>query len=88
MRAGLLPAHLVLEDGLLPDDFPVRLGAFKDASGLSWEALAACMGVDPRQVHRWRKGAKPSGDGLWALIQLAARVPGGFGAILGGGIGR
>ena len=52
-------------------------------SGLSWDSLAACLGVDPRQLQRWRKGTKPSGDGLCALILLAARIPGGVYTLLG-----
>ena len=83
MRRGLLPAHLVLEDGFLPEDFGRRLDAFKKDTGLSWEVLAACLGVDPRQLYRWRKGAKPSGDGLCALILLASRIPGGVYTHLG-----
>ncbi|MDE2802752.1 MAG: hypothetical protein OXK21_07710 [Chloroflexota bacterium] len=78
MRGGLLPSHLIVEDGLIGEDFAERLDAFKKATGLSWGILAACAGVDPRQLERWRKGTKPSGDGLNALILLAARVPGGF----------
>ena len=68
MRRGLLPSHLILYDGLIPEDFAKRLEAFKVDTGLSWDTLAACMSVDPRQLQRWRKGTKPSGDGLCALI--------------------
>ena len=60
MRRGLLPAHLVLDDGFLPKDFGERLDVLKKDTGLSWDVLAACLGVDPRQLCRWRKGAKPS----------------------------
>ena len=83
MRSGLLPSHLILDDGLIPEDFPERLDAFKEVTDLSWEALAACLGVDPRQLQRWRKGTKPSGDGLCALVLLAARIPGGLYTLLG-----
>lgn len=83
MRSGLLPAHLVVDDGLIPEHFPQRLDAFKLATGLSWDVLAACLGVDPRQLHRWRKGTRPSGDGLCALILLAARIPGGIQTLMG-----
>ncbi len=78
MKSGLLPSHLIVDDGLIPTDFPQRLNAFKERTGLSWDALAGCLGVDPRQLQRWRKGTKPSGDGLCALILLAARIPGGL----------
>ena len=39
--------------------------------------------MDPRQLQRWRNGTKPSGDGLSALIKLAARIPGGFYTLFG-----
>ena len=45
--------------------------------------MAACMGVDPRQLRRWRRGTRPSGDGLFALLTLAARFPGGVHMLLG-----
>ncbi len=83
MRKGLLPPHLVLVDGFLPEEFGERLDAFKKDTGLTWEVLAACLGVDSRQLARWRKGAKPSGDGLCALILLASRIPGGVHTLLG-----
>ena len=77
MKRGLLPSHLVIDGGRIPENFAKRLEAFKIETGLSWDNLAACIGVDPRQLQRWRKGTKPSGDGLCALILLAARIPGG-----------
>ena len=83
MRSGLLPSHLIIDDGLIREDFGKRLDAFKEAIGLSWDVLAACLGVDPRQLQRWRNGTKPSGDGLSALILLAARIPGGFYTLFG-----
>ena len=83
MRGGLLPSHLIIEDGLIGEDFAERLDDFKKATGLSWGILAACAGVDPRQLERWRKGTRPSGDGLNALILLAARIPGGFYTLFG-----
>ena len=82
MKRGVLPPHLVNCGGLIPEDFSKRLEAFKAGTGLSWDTLAACMGVDPRQLQRWRKGTKPSGDGLFALILLAARIPGGVYTLL------
>ena len=77
------PARLLFGVTFLPEDFPQRLERFKKASGLTWDGLAACLGIDPRQLQRWRKGTKPSGDGLFALILLAARVPGGVHTLLG-----
>ena len=83
MRRGLLPSHLVIYGGRIPENFAKRLEAFKAGTGLSWDTLAACVGVDPRQLQRWRKGTRPSGDGLYALILLAARIPGGVYTLLG-----
>ena len=83
MRSGLLPSHLIIDDGLIGPDFPKRLEAFKEATGLSWDILAACLGVDPRQLQRWREGTKPSGDGVNALVKLSARIPGGIYILFG-----
>ena len=83
MRNGLLPSHLIVDDGLIGEDFGPRLEAFKEATGLSWDILAACLGVDPRQLQRWREGTKPSGDGVNALVKLASRIPGGMYILFG-----
>ena len=80
---SLPPARLMFGVTFLPEDFPVRLERFKEASNLTWDGLAGCLGIDPRQLQRWRKGTKPSGDGLCALILLAARIPGGVHTLLG-----
>ena len=39
--------------------------------------------MDPRQLQRWREGTKPSGDGVNALVKLAARIPGGMYILFG-----
>ncbi|MCY3921457.1 MAG: hypothetical protein OXG27_03580 [Chloroflexi bacterium] len=67
---------------LLPEDFPTRLAALKQLSGLSWEGMATAMGVDSRQLHRWRKGTAPNGEAMLALVRLAMQVPGGLAALL------
>ena len=52
-----------LESGVLSQDFPKRLERLKEASGLSWRGFAKSLGVDPKQLRRWRKkGVEPSGD--------------------------
>ena len=79
----LPPPGLLFGVTFLPQDFAQRLKHFKAASGLTWDAMAACMGVDPRQLRRWRRGTRPSGDGLFALLTLAARFPGGVHMLLG-----
>ncbi len=67
---------------LIPEDFAERLTALKDLTGLSWEGMAVCMGVDSRQLLRWRKGGAPNGGAMLSLVRLAARVPGGLELIL------
>ena len=67
----------------LPDDFVDRLEYLKRISRLTWDGMAYCMGVDPRQLRRWRHGAKPCGDALFGLFTLAARFPGGVHILLG-----
>ena len=83
MRSGLLPSHLIVDDGLIGPDFGRRIETFKEATEVSWDILAACLGVDPRQLQRWREGTKPSGDGVNALVKLAARIPGGMYILFG-----
>ena len=44
-----------------PPDFPERLTRFKEASGLSWRAIARMLGVSPSRLRQWRnKGVLPS----------------------------
>ena len=67
---------------LMPEDFPERLTALKEITGLSWEGMAVCLGVDSRQLLRWRKGASPGGGAMLSLVRLALAVPGGLEALL------
>ena len=68
---------------LLPEDFGARLTRLKEALGLTWEGFASMIGVDYRQMLRWRKtGAEPSGGAMLALVDLAVQVPGGLGILL------
>ena len=59
----LPPPGLLFGVTFLPEDFAQRLKHFKAASGLTWDAMAACMGVDPRQLRRWRGSTGPAGTG-------------------------
>ncbi len=68
---------------LLPEDFPDRLAALKEVGGLTWEGMACCIGVDPRQLQQWRNGGWPNGGAMLAIVDLATRVPGGLGILLG-----
>ncbi len=64
---------------LLPEDFREKLEAIKKLAGLSWEGMAVAMGVDSRQLWRWRRrGVKPNGGAMLALVRLALWVPGGL----------
>ena len=67
---------------LLPEDFAERLVAVKERTGLPWERMADSMGVDPRQLWRWRHGASPGGGAMLSLVRFATRVPGGLGELL------
>jgi hypothetical protein len=80
-----IPMLALLPPGtaVLPEDFPDRLTLIKEASGLSWNALADKLGVDPRQMARWRAGVEPSGGAMLALLRLAMQVPGGIEILLG-----
>ena len=69
--------------GLRPPPDPTESEA-----GLSWEGLAICIGVDHRQLLRWRKkGAEPSGGAMLALVALAEQVPGGLDILMGRDLG-
>ena len=69
---------------LIPEDFGDRLTLLKERAGLSWEGLATCIGVDHRQLLRWRKkGSEPSGGAMLSLVALAEQVPGGLDILLG-----
>ena len=78
------------EDGLPPDieallrAFPGRLTRLKEASGLSWSALARFLGVDRKQTRRWGNGGvEPAGGSILSLFHFASRIPGGLDILLG-----
>ena len=86
------PHHTTLEDlalpiesGVLPEDFPQRLVRLKDASGLSWRGMARAIGVDPKQLRRWRRGVEPAGGAMLSLLRFANRIPGGVHILMGDG---
>ncbi len=77
------PDHLILADTQVPEDFGRRLEALKQRSGLTWEGMAECVGVDLRQLHRWRIGtAAPNGHALFSLFLFASRVQDGLRILL------
>ena len=79
------------QSGVLPEDFPERLELLKEASNLTWNAFADAIGIDKKRVHRWRrpkdgkKPVKPDGDGFYALVKIAAIIPGGLDILMGDG---
>ena len=87
-RSARLPRHLMLFGAELPEDLPDRIEQLRRATGLSREAFAHCLSVDPRQLRQWMKGTKPRGDGLFALFTMAERLPGGLDMLLHGDDGR
>lgn len=77
-RWGLNPFEIPPGVALVPEDFVDRLEALKEAAELSWEGMAVCLGVDSRQLLRWRKGGAPNGGAMLSLVRLARRIPGGL----------
>ena len=71
--------------GELPKDFVKRLNRLKRASGLTWSEFADALGVDKKQVLRWRQGTEPSGGAYHSLVQLASRIRGGLDILMGEG---
>ena len=67
---------------LIPEDFTDRLKALKVITGLTWRGMAVAMGVDDRQLLRWRRGGAPNGGAMLSLVRLAIRVPEGLGELL------
>ena len=71
---------------LLPDDFTDRLERLRQAAGLTWAGLAKAIGVDYKQMYRWKQdGTEPSGGAMHSLILFASRVPGGLDILMGDG---
>ena len=69
---------------LLPADFPDRLERFREAADLSWSGLAAAIGVDYKQMYKWRRGGvEPSGGAIHSLYLFASRLPNGLDILMG-----
>ena len=69
---------------LIPDDFPERLEAVRELFNLNCEEMAVALGVDPRQLMRWRiKGGAPNGGAMLSLVRLVIRTPEGLAELLG-----
>ena len=68
---------------LMPEDFPQKLAAIKELTGLTWEGTSDALGVDPRQLWRWReREGEPNGGAMLSLARLSVRVPGGLALLL------
>ena len=77
---------LPYQSGVLSSDFKDRLENLKEASGLTWSAFSQTIGVDRKQVRRWRrKGVEPSGGAMESLYRFAGRFPGGLDILMGDG---
>lgn len=68
---------------LMPDDFSDRLARLRERFGLTWEGMASCMGVDSRQLLRWRRGGHPNAGAMLALVRLATKAPDGLADLIG-----
>ena len=85
-RGGLGNRVLPYQSGELPKDFLARLNRLKRISGLTWSAFSQVIGVDRKQVRRWRKkGVEPSGGAYHSLARFATHIPGGLETLLGDG---
>ncbi len=73
------------QTGVLPSDFPKRLERLKEASKLTWSGFARAVGVDPKQMHRWRKGVEPCGGAMHSLYRFAVRLPNGLAILISEG---
>ena len=51
------------EIGELPEDFVARLHLLKKRTGLTWNGFADLLGVDRKQMLRWRRGTELVGAG-------------------------
>ena len=80
--SSLVKRPAILETGLLPEDFALRLELLKEASGQTWNAFADALGVDPKIVLRWRQGSEPSGGPMHSLFRLSACIPHGLDVLL------
>ena len=71
-------------DGELPDDFAERLVRLKKAGDLTWNEFAELLGVELKQVLRWKnEGTKPSGGAHHSLVLMARWIPGGLDILMG-----
>ena len=47
--------------------------------------VTVALGVDPKQLLRWRKGVEPCGGAMHSIFRFASRLPGGLEILIGEG---
>ncbi len=82
-RTGTGQLEVIGGEAQLPGNFPERLLGLKERAGLTWEAMAFALGVDARQLLRWRRGTAPNGGAMLSLVRFAVQVPGGLAELIG-----
>lgn len=77
------PRHHRVNATLVIANLPAWLQWIKRVTGYSDNTLAICLGVDSRQVERWRNDCVvPSGGAMAAIVLLAERIPGAYDRLL------
>lgn len=77
------PKHHRVNATLVIPNLPAWLEWIKAVTGYSDHTLAICLGVDSRQVERWRLvGVVPSGGAMAAIVLLAERIPDAYDRLL------
>ena len=64
--------HHTRETYEVPEDFPQRLEAFRQAAGLSRRELPRQLRTNARILKRWKNETRPDSANLLALFILAA----------------
>ena len=82
-RSRVNQLDLVGGEAQLPGDFPERLLGLKERAGMTWDMMAFALGVDSRQLLRWRRGSTPNGAAMLSLVRLAVQVPDGLAELIG-----
>ena len=84
MNTLLLEARNLRANKARPaENFSEGLVRLKRRTSLTWDEMTWALGVDTRQLLRWRRGAMPSGAAMLALVRLAAQAPDGIFDLLG-----
>lgn len=68
--------HQVLDEG--QPDFPTRLRAFKQLTGMSNAEIARRIDAPRELIRDWQRGRLPRGLALLQFMALASRIPDGM----------